>query len=224
LDAALVIGDIHGCAEEFAELLRLHGSGRRVVLVGDLVAKGPDSKGVIALAREVGALAVRGNHEMHVLRWREAKKRRGPLPVLRPHHQAVVEVLGREDWAYIEAMPFTLALEDFGVRVVHAGLVPGRSLERQDPSDMVNMRSLLPNGTASKRIEEGVPWASRWPGPEHVLFGHDAVRGLQQYEFATGLDTGCVYGKALTGMLLPERALVSVKAKRMWSDPFRSDE
>ena len=33
------------------------------MLVGDLVAKGPDSAAVVALARERGALAVMGNHD-----------------------------------------------------------------------------------------------------------------------------------------------------------------
>ena len=99
---------------------------------------------------------------------------------------------------------------------MHAGLVPGVALDAQSPKDLVSMRSIRPDGTASSRYEHGVPWASRWTGPELVLFGHDAVRGLQQWPHAIGLDTGCVYGGSLSGMLLPEREIVSVKAERAW--------
>ncbi len=211
---------MHGCVEELRELLdavRPAEDGRRVVFVGDLVAKGPDSKGVLAVVRETGALSVRGNHDQHVIRWREAQERGTPPPRLGPAHREVTAVLDDDDWALLRALPYRLSLDDVGALVVHAGLVPGVPLEAQDPEWLLTLRSIRPDGSPTKRAEEGVPWASLWPGPELVLFGHDAMRGLQQHPHAVGLDTGCVYGGQLTGYLLPERRLVQIAAKRAWS-------
>ena len=45
----LFIGDVHGCNDELGDLLKVAGwtTEDRLVLVGDLVAKGPDSAGVV---------------------------------------------------------------------------------------------------------------------------------------------------------------------------------
>ena len=50
------------------------------------------------------------------------------------------------------------------------------------------------------------------------MFGHWAMRGLVDLPLAIGLDTGCVYGRALTGVWMPSRRLVSVPARRVWYD------
>jgi diadenosine tetraphosphatase ApaH/serine/threonine PP2A family protein phosphatase len=100
--------------------------------------------------------------------------------------------------------------------VVHGGLVPGVAVEKQERDHLLNLRSIAADGQPSKRIE-GTPWGALWPGPEQVVYGHDAVRGLQRHPFATGLDTGCVYGRALTALVLPAGELVSVPARRAYA-------
>ena len=62
----IVVGDVHGCIDELRDLLRAcvySKSTDRVVLVGDLVNKGPSSVECVRLAREEGFLATRGNHD-----------------------------------------------------------------------------------------------------------------------------------------------------------------
>ncbi len=67
------------------------------------------------------------------------------------------------------------------------------------------------------------PWAQVWQGPPRVIFGHDARRGLQQHDWAIGLDTGAVYGKQLTGIILPEQTLVSVDAVTTHNSPVMAN-
>jgi Calcineurin-like phosphoesterase len=210
----LIVGDVHGCLDELDALLRLAElqPGDRLVLAGDLVAKGPDSQGVVQLARERGALAVLGNHDAHVLSFREGKP-------LKPHHLEVAKSLTTPDWEYLEQLPLWLDFPELNALVVHAGLVPGLALWQQQKHVLLNLRSFGPSLEPSTRVDGGVPWASRWPGPRFVCFGHDAVRGLQQHPFALGLDTGCVYGKTLSAVWLPERRLLQVPARRAWRPP-----
>ena len=209
----LIVGDVHGCLTELEELIaqaRLSPRTDQLIFVGDLVAKGPDSRGVLKLAQQWKAQAVKGNHDAHVLKFRK-----GGESDMRKGHVEVARSLDEADWRYLEAMPLWLRLP--GIIVVHAGLVPGIALEDQEDDALINMRSLTPSGKWSKKLEAGVPWASQWPGPERVVFGHDAVRGLQEYPFALGLDTGCVYGKKLSGLLLPASAVISVPAHQVWA-------
>lgn len=207
----LLIGDVHGCNDELGELLKTSGwtSDDRLVLVGDLVAKGPDSAGVVQRARELGALAVLGNHDAHLLDVRAGLSKKA-------HHSKLAATMSEADWKYLDALPLWLDFPELNCLVVHAGLIPGLELARQPKHVLLNVRSIDVDGHASMRVDGGVPWGSRWPGPRHVVFGHDALRGLQQHAHATGLDTGCVYGRELTGLWLPAHRLVSVKAHRVW--------
>jgi len=231
MSPTIVVGDVHGCVEELRRLLVAcgHRRGDRLVLAGDLVTKGPDSQGVVQLAREEGAESVLGNHDDHVLRARAvARGEMAPPPNgVRAEHQRVADQLGPDDWRYLQGLPLFLRLGaerpgQADTVVLHAGAVPGVAIEKQRREHLITLRSIDKHGEPSKRVEER-PWAKVWPGPERIVFGHDAVRGLQEYPFALGLDTGCVYGNRLTAVRLPERRLISVDARRHYVDAKKKD-
>lgn len=215
----LVIGDVHGCSDELAELVRTfeRGPDDAIVLVGDLVAKGPDSRGVLAFVRELGARSVLGNHDARVLHHRQALEAGHRPRPLGPDHAVLLEQFDAADFALLASLPLWLRLPEHGALVVHAGCLPGVPLEQQDPELLLNMRTIRPDGSGSRKPHDGVLWASLWPGPEFVLFGHHAAQGLQRHPYALGLDTGCVYGHRLTGCVLPERRLISVAARRTYA-------
>ncbi len=217
----IVVGDVHGCIDELDALLQKLALSRedRLILAGDLVAKGPDSAAVVERAIERGALAVRGNHDEHVLRWYRAPgdERDARAAKMKRAHLSVVESLEARHWQYLAALPTWLRFDEHTLLVVHAGLMPGVPLEQQREEDLLHLRSIQPDGSAGWRAHDGVPWASTWRGPEHVVFGHDAIRGLQLYPRAIGLDTGCVYGRELTAVVFPTLERLSVPAKRQYA-------
>ena len=66
-----VIGDIHGCLDEFKRLVNKidwNPEKDRIILLGDYIDRGPDSKGVVDYVLEIMELSPRiqclmGNHE-----------------------------------------------------------------------------------------------------------------------------------------------------------------
>ncbi|MDW8245333.1 MAG: metallophosphoesterase [Sandaracinaceae bacterium] len=217
MQRTLFVGDVHGCREELELLLEKAGfsSGDRLVFVGDLVNKGPDPKGVVQLARKLGALSVLGNHDALFLECADTPPNER-VPLFGAELAEQVASFSDEELNWLRGLPLFLKFDELNVIVVHAGLVPGLPLEKQSREHLLNMRTIR-NGVPSSKFQEGsVPWASLWRGPERVIFGHDVARGLQRWPHAIGLDTGCVYGGRLTGLWLPEERFVSVPARRAW--------
>jgi len=224
----IFIGDVHGCAVELAELLGLLGptSDDSVYFVGDLVARGPDSRGVLRLYREVSAKGVVGNHEARLLEARKARLRGEEGPKIGSSHEVLLRELGDGDWALLDALPLYLDIKASDVRVVHAGVLPGTPLRKQDAWTMTHIRSVGPDGRASSSPGEE-SWAASYRDKPHLVFGHDARRGLQLHSAATGIDTACVYGGSLTALVLPQgetmpfpndrrELLVSVRARQQY--------
>ena len=156
----LIVGDIHGCADEFRELLAMHRHpDDTLILVGDLVNKGPKSAEVVPLARELGAFAVVGNHELASLAGRHARQG-GQKPDEAAKRYEWTDAMSEADVEFVRTLPYTLSLPLHNAIVVHAGLVPGVALEEQSLHHMVSMRTLRPAGaggghTAFEGDEDG---------------------------------------------------------------------
>jgi hypothetical protein len=227
---SIFIGDVHSCAAELEALLDrvAHAPDDSVYFVGDLLARGPDAPGVLRIYRETGARAVLGNHEDRLLEARAARAAGAPGPRLSPAHETLLSELSDDDWALLERWPLYLDLPAHDIRIVHAGVVPGVPIARQRRKDLLKMRALEPDGSATTSWRER-SWAADYDEGPHIVFGHNAVSGVQLHPHATGLDSGCVYGGRLTAMVLErdqppppvesrEAVLFSVPARRRYVD------
>jgi len=220
----IIIGDVHGCLDELKLLLDKCGYRKDndlVVFVGDIVGKGPKSVEAVEYVRNLEAPCIKGNHEHYLLEWRE-NVRIGKAPNFSgmgsPTHRQAAENLTEAQWSWMESLPYYIEFPQFNTVVVHAGFAPGIPFEQQDPETLMYIRSIKTNGEISSKIEpDAAPWASCWTGPHHVVFGHDARRGIQEYPYATGLDTGCCYGRQLSALIVPDRHIVNVNAREAYA-------
>lgn len=226
----LFVGDLHGCADELVELLSIvkskyNASEFLPIFVGDLVNKGPKNVETLRMVRQLEHYSVRGNHDAstlrHALQYSDVENYEPPA-----RYMPWVCELSEEDILYLQELPYTISIPSFNAIVVHAGLVPDVPLREQSITDMIIMRNLVKQNDGSLKsaelADEGEPWGSLWPGPNHVYFGHDAIRKLQNHSFATGLDTGCVYGFQLSAVLVSHdgaKEFFSVQAKEVYVEP-----
>jgi bis(5'-nucleosyl)-tetraphosphatase (symmetrical) len=101
---------------------------------------------------------------------------------------------------------------------VHAGLHPSLAPERTEAEYLTTVRLCLADGALPpETLDENaaaaagyLPWHGFYHGADTVLFGHWARQGLLWRERLRGLDTGCVYGRQLSGLWWPEDRLVQV--------------
>lgn len=228
----IFVGDVQGCLRELEALLDAVGFERGVDElhpVGDFVNRGPDSAGVLELCRALDAGGVLGNHDLHALRVRAGTRRlrrSDTLDELLAGGDALL------DWLALR--PFVRVWDD--VTAVHGGLHPRwpdpeRALAGLDPlvphpaTDFATrVRHCAPDGERPERDWPPPPapfrpwYEQRAPEPGRtVVFGHWAQNGLVERPGLRGLDTGCVWGGALTAWIAEEDRLVSVDAERAYA-------
>lgn len=249
-----LIGDVQGCVQALRRLLADIGfspSRDRLVLLGDLVNRGPDSLAVLKLAAGYGdaVTCLLGNHDMHLLAVAHG---------VRPPHasDSLQDVLSAPDRdAWLDWLRHQrLAHLEAGWLCVHAGVVPqwdtaqtlaladevqtllrgpdlgaflrvmygnepaqwrndldGADRARMIVNTLTRIRFCTPQGRLEFKTKEGtsgapaghLPWfevpARRTIG-QPVAFGHWSTLGLIDRPDLLAIDTGCVWGGALTAV------------------------
>lgn len=190
----LVVGDVHGCSRELAKLIK-KASPTRIIAVGDLFTRGPDPRGVWKLIGRHEIESVLGNTDLKVIKaWRQNRQ------------------LPRAAKLWLENRPWLI--RDKAFVVVHAGVHPIKGWKHTTREMALTLRRWPTNASKNPM------WWEVYAKKKLVLHGHTAREGLvDRRPHTLGLDTACVYGGRLTGYLVEDDELVSVKAKRVYSEP-----
>ena len=240
-----IVGDIHGCAEEFGNLIqRLALTGDdTLVSCGDLFHRGPDPAGVMDLMLESGAKFILGNHERTILKrialdpHQADASDRAPL---RDHfppidaedldgdgHQSclVPEERRRELLVFLQGHS--------GYYLRHTDL-EGSPLTADGRGWTVVHAGVRPDRlledhtpfelTRMTRLEQrGRPWwYEAYAGEELILYGHSSsslpkAQHRNGRVATLGLDTACVYGGALTAYSPELDEFVRIAAARSYA-------
>lgn len=224
------IGDVHGRLDLFAALAKAIDDDDRdrapadttIVLLGDLVDRGPDSAGVLAAARDWQrrrkVRIIAGNHEEVFLesltnaeRMRSFLRFGGRETVLsypvdarafqiagiEQAHALMRAAVPQEDIAFIAGFENRVAIGDY--LFVHAGIRPDRALDAQDVQDLRWIRE---------------PFLSH-PGDHGmvVVHGHTISVEPDVRRNRIGIDTGAFMSGQLTALGLEgtERWLIEAR-------------
>ncbi|MGP3560398.1 bis(5'-nucleosyl)-tetraphosphatase PrpE [Geobacillus sp. BK01] len=239
-----IIGDIHGCRREFAALteklgyiwdegIPIHPDGRKLGFVGDLTDRGPESLNMIkivsALVERKLAYYVPGNHCNKLYRFflgRNVQIAHGLETTVAEYHAlppSEQEMVRRQFIRLYEQAPLYAVLDEGRLVIAHAGI-------RHDyigRTDKKVKTFVLYGDITGETNPDGTPvrrdWAKRYRGAAWVVYGHTPVKTPRFVGRTVNIDTGCVFGGALTALRYPEMETVSVPSSMPYvPEKFRS--
>ena len=217
---SLVIGDIHGCFDELQSLLDKAGltEDDSIISVGDCVDRGPDTPAVLGFFQEnPKALLIMGNHER-----KHVRANRHEVKLARS--QKISKIQFGETYpdalAFMSELPLYLDLPD--ALIVHGFFEPGLPVLQQRATVLCGTMG----GDNYLRAQYDRPWYELYNGDKPLLVGHQNYSNTDQpfiyQDRVFGLDTDCVTGKALTGLLLPSFKIISVPSRdNYWAQVWR---
>lgn len=209
----LAVSDIHGCYEEFKELLDLVNycvETDQLVLLGDYVDRGPSSFEVVELVMELvsqGAVALKGNHDSMFVQWYQ-----GTLNNLSYYlnggdatiksYRSVSKTKLQAHLAFLRNIPLTWETDDYFF--VHAGLNPAKQSDDQEPEELLWIREewlYTDKSPIDKIVVFGHSVVSQWFGCEGVYVGNKKM----------GINTGAGCGGFLSIVDLGNEVSYSLK-------------
>lgn len=244
-----IIGDIHGCYDEMMEIIvRLgyvdedgsglyrHPEGRKLVSVGDVTSRGPESLNCLLFwqrhcAAEL-AYMIDSNHGWKIARYLDGRDvtlshgdERVEMELLqfeREQGQETAKRVRAELRAFLLDAPSHLVFSRNGVRqvvVAHAGIRDhfiGKQSKR--------IQDYCRYGDVEGTDEQGRPVRKDWyvdhNSGECIVWGHDPRPYPTIVNDTVNIDQGVVFGGMLTAWRMPEREAVSVPAKQDYArDP-----
>lgn len=207
-----VIGDIHGCYDELQELLDKAGIGNEdeIIAIGDIVDRGSKSAETLAFFQQTpNARSILGNHERKHVRWFRGE--------LEPAASQMITRIQIGEGKYPEAVAFMDSFPRFlempDAVLAHGFYEPGVPLTEQRETVVVGTLS----GEDYLREHYSWPWYEHYDGDKPLVVGHRDYSGEMEpvvyQERVYMIDSRCVFGGSLTGLLLPDFKLISVPSR-----------
>ena len=223
-----IVGDIHGCYDEFYELTKkldynwksgypLHSKGRKLVFVGDLTDRGPQSIKIIHIVKLYryflgNKVQITHGLETTVAEF-EALDRKEQQKVRRSFIQLY------------ENAPLYHVLDGGNLIIAHAGIC--EELIGKQNSRVKTF--VLYGDITGEKHEDGSPvrkdWALEYKGSAYIIYGHTPVKEVRKVGNTFNIDTGAVFGGKLSSLRYPELDILSVSSTMPYfSEKFRELE
>jgi protein phosphatase len=242
-----IIGDIHGCYNEFEQLtiklgyvwdseIPIHPEGRKLAFVGDLTDRGPESLKAAEIVWKLvmkykSAFYVPGNHCNKLYRYLLGNK----VQTTHGLETTVAEfttLSAKEKNAFREkflslydSSPLYQVLDEGRIVIAHAGI-------REDYIGKDNSKVktfVLYGDITGQNNPDGTPvrrdWAKKYQGNAIIVYGHTPVKEPRIINNTYNIDTGAVFGGLLTALRYPEMELISVPSSMPYvPEKFREIE
>ncbi len=227
-----IIGDIHGCYDEFMSLIQklgysmdtgipIHPAGRQLVFVGDAIDRGPDSLRTLNLLFKIQdahrLLYSPGNHCNKFYRF--AKGNNVQLSHGLETTVAELDALPKKERQrflnryrqFYESLPLYQVLNDGKLIIAHAGIQ--ENMINAPHSEKIRV-FVLYGDISGEKLPDGRPirrdWARHYKGDSCIVYGHTPVKEARFVNNTVNIDTGCIFGGKLTALRYPEMDVVSV--------------